>query len=446
MEAGLRCEAQRFGELAVGQVSRNLVRIFFAQNALKKDDGVGPGTAAPRPVRRLGVVGAGFMGAGIAGTAASQAGVEVRLKDADLPRVGKGLKTATDILRGQLTRKRITRFEYERKSALLSGSGAWQGFERADVVIEAVFEDLGVKRKVMAEIEAAVRPEAVIASNTSTIPIASIAEGAGHAERMLGMHFFSPVERMPLLEVIPTDATTAHAIATAVQFGRRMGKTVIVVKDRPGFWVNRILSPYMNEAGLLLAEGTPIEVIDRSMTGFGFPVGPITLLDEVGIDVGSKASGVMHAAFGDRMTPSPGVLKMVEAGRLGRKAGKGFYLYHEGHKTDPDPAAYKLLGVTPLASVDTARLEQRLIYIMLNEAALAMAEGVVRSARDGDIGAIFGIGYPAFRGGPLRFIDSLGASQVVKTLEALAAFHGPRFAPAPALVAMARDGGSYYPE
>ncbi len=446
MEAGLRREAQLFGELAVGEVSRNLVRIFFAQNALKKDDGVVPGTAAPRPVRRLGVVGAGFMGAGIAGTAASQAGVEVRLKDADLPRVGKGLKTATDILTGQLTRKRITRFEYERKSALLSGSGAWRGFERADVVIEAVFEDLGVKRKVMAEIEAAVRPEAVVASNTSTIPIASIAEGARHAERMLGMHFFSPVERMPLLEVIPTDATTPHAIATAVQFGRRMGKTVIVVKDRPGFWVNRILSPYMNEAGLLLAEGTPIEVIDRSMTGFGFPVGPISLLDEVGIDVGSKASGVMHAAFGDRMTPSPGVLRMVEAGRLGRKAGKGFYLYHDGHKTDPDPEAYKLLGVTPLASVDTARLEQRLIYIMLNEAALAMAEGVVRSARDGDIGAIFGIGYPAFRGGPLRYIDSLGASQVVKTLEALAAFHGPRFAPAPALVAMARDGGRYYPE
>ncbi|NOT09233.1 MAG: fatty acid oxidation complex subunit alpha FadJ [Gemmatimonadales bacterium] len=446
IEAGLRKEARLFGELAVGDVSRNLVRIFFATNALKKDDGVPPGTGTPRPVRRLGVVGAGFMGAGIAGTAASQASVEVRLKDSDLLRVGKGLKAATDILAGQLTRRRITKYEYERKAALLSGTGGWHGFERADIVIEAVFEDLDVKRKVLADLLAQVRPEAVVASNTSTIPIARIAEGAAHPERILGMHFFSPVERMPLLEVIPTDRTSPTAIATAVQFGRRMGKTVIVVRDRPGFWVNRILSPYMNEAGLLLVEGTPIEVIDRTMTRFGFPVGPIALLDEVGIDIGAKASGVMHAAFGERMAPAPGVAKMVAAGRLGRKAGKGFYLYHDGHKTDPDPSAYRLLGVAPLASADAGEVERRLVYIMLNEAALAASEGVVRSPRDGDIGAIFGIGYPAFRGGPLRFIDTLGASRVVQTLEALTAAYGERFSPAPSLVAMAQSAGKYYPE
>lgn len=446
IEAGLGREAELFGELAVGPVSRNLVRIFFATTALKKDDGVTPGTATPRPVRRLGVVGSGFMGAGIAGTAVSQAGVEVRLKDADLPRVGKGLKSAIDILKGQLTRRRITRQEFERKSALLSGTGSWHGFERADVVIEAVFEDLDVKRAVMAEVEGVVPPGAVVASNTSTIPIGSIAEGARHPERMLGMHFFSPVEKMPLLEVIPTGRTSPDAIATAVQFGRRMGKTVIVVQDRPGFWVNRILSPYLNEAGLLLAEGTPIEVIDRIMTGFGFPVGPIALLDEVGIDVAVKASGVMHAAFGDRMTPGPGIAKMVEAGRLGRKAGKGFYAYHDGHKTDPDPETYRLLGVRPVASVDKAEVERRLVYIMLNEAALAAAEGVIRSARDGDIGAIFGIGYPPFRGGPLRYIDTLGAAEVVRQLESLALAHGPRFTPAPVLVECGRTGETFYSE
>jgi 3-hydroxyacyl-CoA dehydrogenase / enoyl-CoA hydratase / 3-hydroxybutyryl-CoA epimerase len=445
MEAGLRREAHLFGELATGEVSRNLVGIFFATTALKKDDGVPAGTADPRPVRRLGVVGAGFMGAGIAGTAVSQAGVEARLKDADLPRVGRGLHAAIEILRGQLTRKRITRQEFDRRTALLSGSGTWNGFERADVVIEAVFEDLAVKRTVMDEIEAVVRPEAIVASNTSTIPIASIADGARHPERILGMHFFSPVDRMPLLEVIPTEATAASAIATAVQFGRRMGKTVIVVADRPGFWVNRILSPYINEAGLLLAEGTPIEAIDTAMTRFGFPVGPIALLDEVGIDVGLKASGVMHAAFGERMTPAPGIGKMVEAGRLGRKAGKGFYLYHDGHKTDPDPAAYKLLGVTPLATVDTGEIERRLVYIMLNEAAAAALERVVRSPRDGDIGAIFGIGYPPFRGGPLRFIDALGATRVVQTLHSLEAAYGGRFTPAPAFVAMAQAGRRFYP-
>jgi 3-hydroxyacyl-CoA dehydrogenase/enoyl-CoA hydratase/3-hydroxybutyryl-CoA epimerase len=443
-EAGLRREAELFGELAVGPVSRNLVRIFFATTALKKDDGIAPGTGAPQPVARLGVVGSGFMGAGIAGTAVSQAGVEVRLKDADLPRVGKGLKAALDVLKGQLTRRRITRHEFERKSALLSGTGSWQGFERADVVIEAVFEDLDVKRAVMAEVERVVPERAVVASNTSTIPISRIAEGARHPERMLGMHFFSPVEKMPLLEVIPTDRTIPDSIATAVRFGRQMGKTVIVVQDRPGFWVNRILSPYLNEAGLLLAEGTPIEVIDRAMTRFGFPVGPIALLDEVGIDVAVKASGVMHAAFGDRMTPGPGIAKMVEAGRLGRKAGKGFYAYHDGHKTDPDPEAYRLLGVRPLASVDKPEVERRLVYIMLNEAALAAAEGVVRSARDADIGAIFGIGYPPFRGGPLRYMDTLGAAEVVRTLEGLALAHGPRFTPAPVLREIARTGETFH--
>ncbi|HTL06244.1 MAG TPA: fatty acid oxidation complex subunit alpha FadJ [Gemmatimonadales bacterium] len=446
MAAGLRREAALFGELAVGEVSRNLVRIFFATNALKKDFGVPPGSAAPSPVRRLGIVGSGFMGAGIAGTAVTQAGVEARLKDAEPARVGKGLKAATDIVTGQLTRRRITRFEYERKAALLTGSADWSGFQRADLVIEAVFEDLAVKRQVIAEAEAVLRPDAVLASNTSTIPIASIAAGARHPERILGMHFFSPVDRMPLLEVIPAGSTAPGAIATAVQFGRRMGKTAIVVADRPGFWVNRILSPYLNEAGLLLGEGAPIEVIDRAMTRFGFPVGPIALLDEVGLDVAQKASGVMHAAFGERMTPSPGVAAMVGAGRLGRKSGKGFYLYHGGHKTEPDPEAYKLLGVTPLAGVDWKGLERRLVYILLNEAALAMAEQVVRSPRDGDLGAIFGIGYPPFRGGPLRYLDFLGAGEVVRELEALTLAFGPRFTPAPSLVEMARGGGRFYPD
>jgi len=187
-------------------------------------------------------------------------------------------------------------------------------------------------------------------------------------------------------------------------------------------------------------------VIDRAMIRFGFPVGPIALLDEVGLDVAQKASGVMHAAFGERMTPGPGVAAMVGAGRLGRKSGKGFYLYHGGHKTEPDPEAYKLLGVTPLASVDWKGLERRLVYILLNEAALAMAEQVVRSPRDGDLGAIFGIGYPPFRGGPLRYVDFLGAGEVVRELEALTLAYGPRFTPAASLVEMARAGERFYPD
>jgi 3-hydroxyacyl-CoA dehydrogenase/enoyl-CoA hydratase/3-hydroxybutyryl-CoA epimerase len=259
------------------------------------------------------------------------------------------------------------------------------------------------------------------------------------------MHFFSPVDRMPLLEVIPATGTQPTAIATAVRFGKKMGKTVIVVADSPGFWVNRILFPYLNEAGHLLAEGVPIEVIDRTIVKFGFPVGPITLLDEVGMDVGLKASQVMNVNFGDRMQPADGVAKMVEAGRLGRKSGKGFYLYRNGHKTDPDPDAYALLGVKPLAGVEPKSVEQRLVLMLINEAALALSEGVVRSPRDGDLGAVFGIGFPPFRGGPLRYIDSLGAAQVVSLMESYATRLGPRFTPAPILVEMAKTGAKYYP-
>jgi len=445
MEAGLAYEALRFGELAVTDVSRNLVGIFFATTALKKDDGVPPGTVGKLPpVARIGVVGAGFMGAGIAGTAALNAEVEVRMRDADLPRVGKGIRTATGILDERLKRKRLTRPEHQRLSALVSGSDDDSGFRGADLVIEAVFEDLDVKRGVVQSLEQVVGPDAVIATNTSTIPIADIAAGAGRPDRVLGMHFFSPVEKMPLLEVIPHQGTSARAVATAVRFGRRMGKTVVVVGDLPGFWVNRILTPYLNEAGILLIEGAPMDAIDRVMTRFGFPVGPVTLLDEVGLDVAEKAAGVMHAAFGARLAPSDFVRGMTADGRLGRKNGRGFYRYQGGKRLGPDDSVYQLAGVTKMPNVDEPWVERRLVYAMLNEAARAEADGVIRSPRDGDIGAIFGIGFPPFRGGPLRMIDSVGAAQVVRTLRELGDAHGTRFDPAPSLVEMAGRGGRYY--
>jgi 3-hydroxyacyl-CoA dehydrogenase/enoyl-CoA hydratase/3-hydroxybutyryl-CoA epimerase len=442
-ETGFRVERQRFGELAVSEVTRQLIGIFFATTALRKDDGVPAGTP-PREVRRLGVVGAGFMGAGIAGTAVSQAEVEVRLKDTDLTRVGRGLRASLDILDGRLRRRRITRYEHERLSALLTGTGDWSGFRGADLVIEAVFEEVAVKREVLAELERVVPSETVIATNTSTIPIGRIAEGMRRPDRLLGMHFFSPVDRMPLLEVIPGPATSDAAVAAAVRFGRRMGKTAIVVADRPGFWVNRILAPYMNEAGLLVEEGVPVDVIDRAMTGFGFPVGPVTLLDEVGLDVALKAGGVMHEAFGGRVAPSGVVQKLVDDGRLGRKNGRGFYRYRNGKRAGVDRTAYGVVGVTPATGHDVTLVQRRLAWLMLNEAAMALGEGVVRSPRDGDIGAIFGIGFPPFRGGPLRMIDAEGPTAVVRTLEDLARAFGDRFTPCDVLVEMARSGARFY--
>ncbi len=445
IDAGLDHESARFGELAVGDVSKHLVRIFFATTALKKDAGVTGVAPEPRDVKNVAVVGAGFMGSAIAGVAVERAGADVRLRDTKLEAVASGLSAARKILQHRLKRRRITKYDFRRMSSLLSGGIDWAGFGRADLVIEAVFEDVAVKHEVFREIESQVAPSCILASNTSTIPITRIAEVARDPTRVIGMHFFSPVEKMPLLEVIVTEQTAAAVTVTAVQFGRRMGKTAIVVRDSPGFWVNRILAPYLNEAGHLLRDGVPVETIDGAMRSFGFPVGPITLLDEIGLDVSVKASAVLHDAFGDRMAPVPGLGRMTVQGRLGRKSGRGFYRYEKGKKGKVDSSAYELLGVKTGRSVPEEDVTRRLVFALLNEAAMALAEGVVRSPRDGDIGAIFGFGFPPFRGGPLRYMDDLGVDQVRARLDELAERYGDRFAPAPVIQQMAAGSDRFYP-
>jgi 3-hydroxyacyl-CoA dehydrogenase / enoyl-CoA hydratase / 3-hydroxybutyryl-CoA epimerase len=444
LEAGLDMEAALFAELAVGAVSRNLVRIFFATTALKKDPGVEGDAPAPRAVQSVAVVGAGFMGASIGAVAVTQARVDVRLRDTDDGRVGKGLAAARGILSERLRRRRITRYEHRQLEALLSGGTGWGGFGRAEMVIEAVFEDLKVKQDVFQQIEGAVRDDCLLASNTSTIPIAQISAAVRHPERVLGMHFFSPVDRMPLLEVIVAERTARWATVTAVAFGRRMGKTVIVVRDQPGFWVNRILAPYLNEAGRLLQEGVKVETLDATMVRFGFPVGPITLLDEVGLDVAVKSSHVLYEAFGERLAPMGGLQRLVETGRLGRKNGRGFYRYEQGRRHGVDQAVYGLCGAALNSDVPAEDIEARMVFALLNEAARALDDGVVRSARDGDVGAVFGIGYPPFRGGPLRYVDEMGPAAAVEWLTGLAQRYGPRFTPAPVLERMAQAGTFFH--
>lgn len=441
--AGLKREAQLFGELAVTDVSRKLVQIFFATTELKKDPGI---RNAPPPVdvSRLGVVGTGFMGAAIAGTAVVQAGVDVRMKDADLSRVAAGLQAARRVADERLARRRIDRYEHARLVALLSGAADYAGFGRAELVIEAVFEDLEVKRTVLREVEQATGSRTIFASNTSTIPIGRIADAAERRDQVIGMHFFSPVPRMPLLEVIPHAGTAPWVVSTAVAFGRRLRKTAIVVKDAPGFWVNRILGPYLNEAVQLVLAGVAVEDIDRLMVEFGFPVGPLTLLDEVGLDVAAKASAVLHEAFGSRLAPAPGLAQLVEAGHLGRKAGRGFYRYRGGKRAGVHEAAYELLATTPNGGPRPAEIIQRLIYMMINEAARAVGEGVIRQPRDGDVGALLGIGFPPFRGGPLRHADDLGAARLVLELERLTERCGPRFEPCDVLREQARTEAKFY--
>lgn len=454
-DAGLAEEARRFGQLAVGDVSRELVSLFFATTALKKDD---PALPPPLPVRQLAVVGAGFMGAGIAAVAARR-GTPVRLKDADLARVARGLAAVDAVLGKALAKRRVTRLEHAQQRALVTGTADYTGFRQADLVVEAVFEELALKRRVLADVERAA-PHAVAATNTSSIPIAAIAGGAARPERVVGMHFFSPVHKMPLLEVVRGPASAPEAVSTAVAYGRRLGKTVIVVGDGPGFYVNRILTPYLTEAGWLFHEGVPIERIDEALVRWGFPVGPFQLMDEVGLDVAARAGAVVRDALGPRLTAAPALQRVVLSGRPGRKGRQGFYRYDDaGTRQGVDASVYALAQVTPArpggaaavaaggaaASVTEDDIVRRCVYPMLDEAVRCLADGVLAAPRDGDVGAVFGIGYPPFRGGPFRTLDALGPAEVVRALDTLALQHPGRFAPGARLTAVASEGGRFHP-
>jgi len=280
----------------------------------------------------------------------------------------------------------------------------------------------------------AVNPRGIFATNTSSIPVTDIAAASAHPETVLGMHYFSPVNKMPLLEVIVTGRTSDEVTATAVALGKKQGKTVIVVGDGPGFYTSRILAPYMNEAVSLLLEGAAVEDIDAALTGFGFPVGPITLLDEVGIDVGAKVAKILHGAFGERMAPPAAMAQVLDSGRQGRKNGQGFYTYGEGKKKVVDTSVYGLLPGRKPRKIPAADIVERCVLQMVNEAALTLGEGVLRSARDGDIGAVFGLGFPPFRGGPFRWVDAEGPARVLERMRRLEQKFGARFAPAPLLV------------
>jgi 3-hydroxyacyl-CoA dehydrogenase/enoyl-CoA hydratase/3-hydroxybutyryl-CoA epimerase len=460
---GYRTESRLFGEMAMTDVCRQLIHIFFATTALRKDPGVPIAAGSPPPdvfpIEKVGILGAGFMGAGIASVAIQQ-GTLVRIKDADHMRVAKGFAAVREVLKERLEKRQITKIQFSDTMALLGGTVDYSGFGNVDLVIEAVFEDLNVKHQVLREVEAELRPSAIFASNTSTIPIAQIATASARPERVVGMHFFSPVHKMPLLEVIEADATDVNVVASVVAYGKKLGKTVIVVHDGPGFYVNRILTPYINEAGRLLDQGAAIDAIDNALLDFGFPVGPITLVDEVGLDVGSKAGKIMYEAFGERFAPPSSMQAVVASGRYGRKAKKGFYLYdEEGKKGEVDQSVYTLLApgaretsatsgnqLQARAQIPASEIQQRTVLPMLNEAARCLAENVSRSARDGDVGAVYGFGFPPFRGGPFRYMDSIGIPELVKRLEDLNDRFPGRFEPAEVLVSMARRGDRFYPE
>lgn len=447
IEKALEYEAQAFGELLVTPESKQLINIFFATTDLKKDSGVDSDEQA-RSFENVGVLGAGLMGAGIAYVNIDRAKVATRLKDITPEGLANGIEYVGKIVDKKLARRRIKPHQRQQTMARLTGSLDYSGFSNSDVVIEAVFESLELKQKMVADIESLdANKETIFASNTSAIPIDDIASTAKYPERVVGMHYFSPVEKMPLLEVVSGSKTADWATATAVELGKRQGKTVIVVNDGPGFYTTRVLVPYNMEAVRLVLEGVSIEDIDDALEKFGMPVGPIKLMDEVGIDVGAHIVQTLNQAFGDRIPLIEGVDKVIADDRKGRKNKKGFYDYKGKSKgKEVDQSIYSLMQVANPGSKHYPAdvIAERVILTMLNEAAYCLEEGILRNARDGDIGAIFGLGFPPFLGGPFRYMETLGIDNVVAKLTALQEQHGERFTPAPILLSLAKDGKTFY--
>jgi 3-hydroxyacyl-CoA dehydrogenase/enoyl-CoA hydratase/3-hydroxybutyryl-CoA epimerase len=440
VEKGLQREVEVVAPLILGEVAQNLVRLFFLMEDSKKD----PFPAKPLEVRHAGVLGAGVMGGGIAYAVADKTEANVRMRDINWNALKGGLKAASKLWKRQVDRRRISRGDMLRKLARITTTTDWSGFSRVDVTVEAVVESLKVKREVLAEFEAIARPDAIFATNTSTIPITDIAAQAERPENVVGMHFFNPVDRMPLVEVIRGKKTSDVAAVTVAAFARKMGKTVVYTNDGPGFVVNRILGPYMNEAGFLLEEGNSIESLDKAMVDFGMPMGPMALLDEVGIDVAAKVAVILTDAFGARMQKSTVVEKLYEDGRHGKKNGKGLYVYKDGKRQDPDPTVYKVLGVKSPHPADAKHVVERMVLAMINEAALILDEGIVATAGELDLAMIMGTGFPPFRGGLLRYADSLGVPYIVARLDEFSTRHGSRYTATAPLRKLAERGGKFY--
>ncbi len=442
-QAGLAAEAQAFGELAVTPQAKELIALFFAtRDVTPKVDAA----EHPEPTQKVGVLGAGLMGAGIAHVTAARAGIPVRLKDVNLNSVGMGIGHIRGAIAERVTRKRLTQVEAERIMARVSASASYRHWGDVDLVIEAVYEDLNLKQEILQAVESHTSDTTIFASNTSAIPIADIAARAKRPAQVIGMHYFSPVEKMPLLELVTHQGTAPWVTRKCIDLGKKQGKTVIVVKDGPGFYTTRVLASYINEAIQMVATGYRVEDIDGALTHFGFPLGPLKLLDEVGTDVGAKVVKKMHQSFPERF-PMPSALeKLVAQKRLGRRGLLGFYVYDEQKESGKrvDPSVYEAFEVTGHPEAPADELAERCALAMVNEAVKSLEDGICSEPKVGDVGAVMGLGFPPFRGGPFRHVDAVGADYVVTRLETFDQRFGHRFRPAELLVRMAREGKKFY--
>ncbi len=445
-----KLEARAVGELVVSPVCGNLLFLFGLREGARRrartaNIGWGAGAGAGfEPVRRMAVIGAGTMGGGIAQVAAWN-GVRVRLADIRTEAVASGLAHASRLFDKAVRRRTLSRREAGRRMALISGTTDLSGVGTADVVVEAVVERLDVKRKVLADLEARAGKGAILATNTSSLSIDELAKGLKRPERLAGMHFFNPVHRMPLVEIVRGHKTSPETVERLAALAIKMGKTPVVTRDAPGFLVNRILGPCLNEAGHLLDESWEVAAVDRAWRDFGMPMGPFRLIDEIGIDVVRHAGEALAKGLGARLTPAPALLALAESGRLGRKNGRGFYRYRDGRKPRFDRSVDADIGWSgPGPRGDPAIVRERLVLAMINEAARVLQEGVVDSAADVDLGMVMGAGFPPFRGGLLRYADTRGAASLVRDLETLRDRWGARFEPAALLVRLAESGERFH--
>lgn len=444
LENGLKIEARYLGEMVASPISKNLIRIFRLTEQIKKDTGVTDKSVKSPEIRYAGVLGAGVMGGGIA-YLFSNYDIEVRLKDINHQAITLGLDSAKKVYERALKRRKLTKQTFSRKMSYITGALDYSGFRRCDLVVEAIVENMDVKKKVIGELSSHVSDSCIVASNTSSLSITEMAKAYKHPDKFIGMHFFNPVHKMPLVEIIRGEKTSDATVATIYALSKKLGKQPIVVKDGPGFLVNRLLMPYLNEAGHLMEQGVTIELLDKTMLDFGMPMGPALLIDEVGIDVAYKVGHIFYDAFGERVQPSRVVEKLYEAKRLGKKGKLGFYK-HADDKPQVDPAVYALIGANQTSTIRSEEMVERMTYTMINEAAMCLAEGIVSQPSDVEIGMIFGTGFAPFRGGLLRYADSEGLDKIVAQLEKYAHTYGVRFTPCDYLVQLQKSGKKFYNE
>jgi len=439
-EQALDIESGAFAQLAITPISKNLVKVFYLSEKYKKLTVTGADNIKPVPIAKGAVIGAGIMGGGIA-QLLSDRGVWARLKDINQDAIAKGLKAAYDVYAQAMKKKKARPYEVAAKMAMISGTMDYSGFADADIVIEAVVENMDIKKKVFAECSAAASTKAILASNTSSLSVTEMAKASKDPSRVIGFHFFNPVHRMPLIEIITTELTSQQTLVSTLEFAKKLGKTPVIVKDAPGFLVNRILLGYINEAGRILEEGGSIEEIDRFATNFGLPMGPFTLSDEVGLDVGVKVLHVLENGLGPRFKPVKIFDDVLALKLLGKKSGKGFYIHGKKRTVNAQLQALVKQGT----KADEQQSIERMIYMMINEAAMILQEGIVDGPDTVDIGMIMGTGFPPFRGGLLRYADSVGIDRLVSGLENLEArFKDGRFKPCIFILDLKSKGKNFY--